>query len=1575
MLKRKILSIMLAAAMVLSVFPMSAFAAEVPVTGSESNEAVDNSVVDFQNQDSEWKSVETQDVEIFVTDGYNPISDAEVTFDGERKVTGEDGRVVFLDVASDDTPYSTSVSASGFGNKESEILVASEIEKGTEPVVDFVFSFWTPDAKSSAMRYSARSRTLTGSWVKSEEFLEMDENRGFGGKKAASIGNRLYFPTNSSSKLRGKCLAIYDIADDAWYKSTEIPDDFKCYPSSVCSTYQNFVICETDVLGQAFMLYDTVNHIWSLGQSRGTKAQYYRAKAEVLGSYLYYSGYNYQKKMYGMSIYDIQANSWISESFYPMTQYDEVWFYNNCGFFSDGENFYSLWGPSLNYQPDNKIFTNGYAKLLLKYNIATGQWSEIENWYESYQSLDLDGPVVRDNVEVPEGVYGSRILYDGKIYFIGGTEYFQTCFDVCYYDLKTGEWQICVPLPERLSSASVVLVDSKIYVTGGKTGTMFSGVRDNLKTFVYDLDTNTWATDDTRLNFGERDEPTVMMESGNRLILWGSSRTIMNRFLEIRPLGNAVQSIASIENLTVPLNTSVTELQNELTSEHAEIAVEFTDSSPATLPVSWNVAARSDYDATQHGTYTVYGDVDYSTVPDVIKMPRSNAKVQVTVQAAVESIDEITATLAQGYSYEEVAARLAELHPTVTAHLSDGTTETLPVTWDVNGLGINEDGEQNVYGTLDLTEHVDISAVNCPIKMSITFLPRVMPVDPLEPFSVEYRTSAEEVQAKLDSDSSSINISISNGGSRTLPIVWDVAGSGYNGEVSGDYTIYGDITINESECLNPNDEKASVVVTVKPRDPNEITSIDPVEIEVPQYVMLGSTDKTHAIGGMPTVVELPETVTLHLYGGSTLNVPVNWEITGFDSQTIGNQTFSGTIVLEDDSPIIVPEGLNPPSLAVTVTAAQYDVLEASMNDVSVEVLPGTTLAEVCEQLKEEGKGELHVDAFNSSTSDEVYNYCDLTLEEGSNPEWASNMDIPGEYELKVSMPEDFTAIDDSILDDSAAKVKVTVLQPLEITEVKPAYMDAYQSVEPENLENIPDQVTAVLSNGMEIPIDVEWQWKGSGYQKDLVGAQPPVAGNLVNLPSKAKQPEAGDKHGTLGVNVIAVDYEVTDMQYEDIFESQALLSLEEITELKEPAVTLTISSVTEGIELTTTYEAKIALETEKNPDFDRKYADTYVIDSTIQVPSNITVPTDALLSEVGLQTVPVNVKEIEPIHIIIGEGTEFGDIEKPETVVVTFDVKGPDGEYKKESVEVDWGTGEGYTPNPEGLTEETPVDMTVNGTLTGDSSDYANISGVSVPLVITVIRAYEITAITPNRFPESGAMEVNLGATLEDIYNLLDTHTVELTLKSTSGSTTTREVTFQLKDEDNLSYDPMTEGTYTLKASLSLSTGVSNPNNLPVEIVVKPTKYRITSVKGARIGGVVSGTAFEDVPLPSEVTVNRNDGKTDQVGVTWNGANYNPTKIGSQVVRGTLNTPLPVHLENPNNRQPSAIVTIVNPEATIVSLEEVTAQPARMRRAAPVEDTSVPGYTEYRYMATIRYKDGTVSRELISTYVETEVLS
>ncbi len=97
-------------------------------------------------------------------------------------------------------------------------------------------------------------------------------------------------------------------------------------------------------------------------------------------------------------------------------------------------------------------------------------------------------------------------------------------------------------------------------------------------------------------------------------------------------------------------------------------------------------------------------------------------------------------------------------------------------------------------------------------------------------------------------------------------------------------------------------------------------------------------------------------------------------------------------------------------------------------------------------------------------------------------------------------------------------------------------------------------------------------------------------------------------------------------------------------------------------------------------------------------------------------------------------------------------------------------------------------------------------------------------------------------------------------------------------------------------------------------------------------------------------------------------------KNGNYNEGGTFNTPLPIHLENPDNRQPKAYVTIVNPKATILSMEQVFDEPEMMLMSlnddAGEEIEAVPGYVEYKFRVELQHEDGTVTEEIISLYME-----
>ncbi len=783
----------------------------------------------------------------------------------------------------------------------------------------------------------------------------------------------------------------------------------------------------------------------------------------------------------------------------------------------------------------------------------------------------------------------------------------------------------------------------------------------------------------------------------------------------------------------------------------------------------------------------------------------------------------------------------------------------------------------------------------------------------------------------------------------------------YDGEEEGNYQISSVISVPYTEDFSNVGRpavKAEITVTVEPV--TTITSIPPVTLNeiTPQSFVLGETDRPHDVGGVPSTIVVPETVTVNLSDNTTEELPVEWIVNGDETAEPGVKIIEGNVVLD---PNMSPKIENPDNLKaemeIDVEAVEYEVITKPDEEISIEVYPGTTLAEIEEKLSAEGKTTLDVEAISLTYNDIVYLYTDFIIEESKNGSY--NKDEPGNYTIIGSFTGNFRELDEYL--PGPIEVSLTVLEPLEITGYAETSIGAYQSVEAENFTNIPNQVEARLENDEEILIDVEWDW--SNYNKDIAGQQM-VIGRFTNLPSKARQGDI-EIYPVLKVNVEAVEYEITGMLSDNMFETYAGLTLEQITEREEPKIEYEITSVTDGIDFTTTYEVDVLLETDKNPDYNQYASDYYILIATLNLPSNITYADGNFYDEAILYTVPVDIESVEPAFATTKDGVEFDDIDKPATVRVNL----TNGESVP--IEVEWD-GTGFDTNPAGLTEDNHVEQEMYGELIRDydTNGYINFPAPEAPkLTVTTVLSYHVHSISPVRIPEIGAMDVNLGTSLSEIYDMLNSHTVEVTLRSNGGSEKVITTTFTLPDSENSHYVPLTLGTYELEGSLML-TDIDNPGEIQPTIVVRTMKYNITSIDSIRLTGVESGTAFGDIGAPEFVvaslrSVTDSTTKDEEVGVNWDSSTYNPTRLGSQVVRGTLETPLPLHIENTNNRQPSMIVTVVNPTVRILSLEQIAA-PMMLRMTQPV----IEGYREVRYNAKLQQADGTITTEVISLFVE-----
>lgn len=898
--------------------------------------------------------------------------------------------------------------------------------------------------------------------------------------------------------------------------------------------------------------------------------------------------------------------------------------------------------------------------------------------------------------------------------------------------------------------------------------------------------------------------------------------------------------------------------------------------------------------------------------------------------------------------------------PECKAKMDDGSIANLSVIWDFSTFDCNlANVPQVIEGTIELPDGVT-NSLNLKAKYIVPLLSRDIDmgieVQVFPATEIHFGTGSKELKDRYLPQEITIRGEQKN---HIVSVIWDT--SNYDPTRIGHQIIPGEIQNPENDFFR-DDYSTQIKVVILPPDRTikSIEVVPPLSISAPQNIMVGQSMETGPLGVMD-MVEIPSEVTVSLTNNEPKQMPVEWDVGSYDPAIVGTQEIWGTIILPDDHSIINPNNCQA-KIEITTIAKEYEIWEALPLEVSIEVLPGTTVAQLNDILKKEQKDQINVRAVDKETDIEKITVCTIELFEEDAPEY--DKDTPGEYMLIARLASNFVPLDEDI--PGPIQVKVTVKEPLKIKSIPTLFVTSYQSVSSKNIgkiHKIPNQVSVVLENDLIIPVDVEWDWDTYDAAKDVAGNHT-VLGTLVNIPSIARQPDGVEIKPTLQIRSIAVNYRVTGVLGGNSVEGDAGLTLEEITEIEKPTLNLEITSYTGGIDFTTEYEAEVALETEKNPDYNVECAGSYVLEGALKLPSNITGKS---YEKVNLKTYMVSVTDVEPQSVCTTEGTNFFDIKGlPEWVPVTL------SNGKQIMMDVDWGTGVGYTPYPDNLTDSEPVIMSVLGELT-NYPQYVDSSDVQVKLQITMTKPLEIIDITPNRIPEEGALEVKLGSSLDDIYNALETHDILLTLQSSTGNVSSAKVTFTLRAEDNPAFDPKAEGVQNLTIYIPLDDKIRNPNNLTATLAVKLTKYTITSTVVVRVRDVLSGTPFEDVDMPVVAALKRNDGVEDRAPVTWDGSKYNPTKIGTQVVKGTFVTPLPIHLENPLDRQPNAAVTIIDPTIKVLSMEQIVMEkPKGQRGRNQVSANGIDGFTEYQFLTEIEHEDGTITTEIVSFFVETD---
>ena len=187
-----------------------------------------------------------------------------------------------------------------------------------------------------------------------------------------------------------------------------------------------------------------------------------------------------------------------------------------------------------------------YGDAIYLLGAMTGKYPKevpMENIWKYYPETDTweKGP------EIPEdrrrGGAGA-VLYNDKIYLVGGIEYGHTSGTNNYfdsYDLKTGEWQILTKAPHIRDHFPAIVVDDKLYCVGGRNtsvhypdnfGAFFAATTPEVD--VFDFKKEIWATLKEKLPF-----PSAaggLVEIDNKLIYMGGECSWANASFQTQAL-------------------------------------------------------------------------------------------------------------------------------------------------------------------------------------------------------------------------------------------------------------------------------------------------------------------------------------------------------------------------------------------------------------------------------------------------------------------------------------------------------------------------------------------------------------------------------------------------------------------------------------------------------------------------------------------------------------------------------------------------------------------------------------------------------------------------------------------------------------------------------------------------------------------------------------------------------------------------------------------------------------------------------------------------------------------------------
>ncbi|MCI8979548.1 MAG: hypothetical protein HFE52_02645, partial [Clostridia bacterium] len=581
---------------------------------------------ELQEEIVDFKSIEEQDVEVYVTDGYDPIPNAEVQLNNEIKTTDAEGKVLFEAIPAQQECYDVLTYTDIWGEKTTQLKVANKVKENTDAKIEFTVSYidlnledqlpmLTEDDAVSLFSLSNTVGTL-GEWVVG---AKLPEERWF--HQTVEYQGKLYlshsYPVNH--------YLIYDINNNSWSTSSS--------ESYMATGMGNIVLYNGKIYdvgeGGRISIYDIATDKWAMGSSANLS---YVKDVAVIGNKIYAFETSVSQSA---AVYDIEKNTWTRLTNIPK-KYDDM---------------------DVVAAPNNKIYLmGGYtisgsdvipSRSVYIYDTVSSKWSS--------------------GASMQSGRSGFKpIVYNGKIYVAGAILNKEEGPLLEIYDIANNKWTTGAEDEALGGNYSAILIGDNIYYMGGMHQTDFAGVKD---VRLYNITNNTW-TDITPMRF-HRSGASAIFYNGKIYVTGcniGNIDTvdIANRGLEIY----TVQDLPDIEydrdiiditnpgKITVAYGTPAEDL-----SLPGKITVKLDDNTTTDIPVTWNT---SNYQSTNISEQTITGDLE---LPDRIKNTKPyipEIKVQVNklvyniVSVECDNIEVEYGTLLSNIEFPEAVEAVVE---------------------------------------------------------------------------------------------------------------------------------------------------------------------------------------------------------------------------------------------------------------------------------------------------------------------------------------------------------------------------------------------------------------------------------------------------------------------------------------------------------------------------------------------------------------------------------------------------------------------------------------------------------------------------------------------------------------------------------------------------------------------------------------------------------------------------------------------------------------------------------------------------------------------------------------------------